>query len=93
MLRFMVERSLKDTSRRLRRARDELAILEEQIQVFQETADETRLRSLVSETPEAGREAVEARRHADAIDNARSALLRHIKELEARQNALLEQLV
>ena len=93
MLRFMVERSLKDASRRLKRAREELAILEEQIQVFQETAYETRLRSLVSETPEAGREATEARRHADAINNARSALLRNIEELEARQNELLEQLV
>ena len=93
MLRFVVERSLRDVSRRLRREREELAILDEQVQVFQETADETRIRSLVSETPEAAREAVEASRHANAINSTRSALLRSIKELEARQNELLEQLV
>ncbi|MHB8262962.1 MAG: hypothetical protein ACYDGY_04335 [Acidimicrobiales bacterium] len=92
MLRFVVERSLRDVSRRLRKAREELTILDEQIQVFRETADDTRIRSLVSETPETAREALVADRHVDAMARAREALVAAIHELESRQDELLDEL-
>jgi hypothetical protein len=92
MLRFVVERSLRDVSRRLRKAREELAILDEQLQVFRETADDARIRSLVSETPETAREALIAGRHVDAITGAREVLLTTIHELEGRQDELLDEL-
>jgi len=40
-----------DVHARLVRARQELAVAEEQLDVFLETAEEARIRSLVSETP------------------------------------------
>lgn len=83
---------MRDVGRRLRKAREELTILDEQIEVFRETADDTRIRSLVSETPETAREALVAGRHVDAMSRAREALLATIHELESRQAELLDEL-
>ena len=52
---------------RLVRARQELAVVEEQLEVFVETADEARIRALVSETPLADRDWHDAQRHAAAM--------------------------
>ena len=57
---------------RLVRARQELAVVEEQLEVFLETADEARIRALVSETPLADRDWHDAQRHAAGYD-ARAA--------------------
>ena len=93
MRRSIVERSLRDVHSRLVRARQELAILDEQLAVLNDAADETRLRSLVSETPIATHEHADAQRHADAANRARRALVERIRELEVRQDELLGQLV
>jgi hypothetical protein len=71
------------------RAREELAVLDEQFAVVQESADEARVRSLVSETPLAAHEHNEAARHAEAMAKARDALARSVKDLERRQDELL----
>jgi hypothetical protein len=89
----MVERSLRDVHGRLVRARQELAILDEQLVVLNDEADDLRLRSLVSETPMAVHEHADAQRHADAANRARAALVASVAELEARQDELLGQLV
>jgi len=93
MRRSIVERSLRDNHSRLVRARQELAILDEQLAVLTDAADDARLRSLVSETPMATHEHADAQRHADAAVRARAALVERINELEARQDDLLGQLV
>jgi hypothetical protein len=93
MRRSLVERSLRDVHNRLVRARQELAVLDEQLLVFTDTADDARIRSLVSETPLAGHEYASAQRHADAALGARARLLTLIGELEGRQDELLGQLV
>lgn len=93
MDRARVERRLFDVSARLSRAREELAVLDEQLAVFDDAADEARIRSLVSETPMANRDMQEARRHADAMARSRRALCESIGELERSQDKLLEQLV
>jgi hypothetical protein len=87
--RSMVERSLRDTHGRLVRARQELAVLDEQLAVVTEEADEARLRSLVAETPLATHEYAEVRRHADAMTHARRQMAHDLDELERRQDELL----
>jgi hypothetical protein len=93
MRRSLVERSLGDVHVRLVRARQELAVLDEQLMVFTDAADDARIRSLVSETPLAGHEYASAQRHADAANGARAGLLAIIGDLERRQDELLEKLV
>ncbi|HLI75117.1 MAG TPA: hypothetical protein VKU86_14665 [Acidimicrobiales bacterium] len=93
MRRSMVERSLRDVHVRLVRARQELAVLDEQLAVLNDAADDARIRSLVSETPLAGYEYADAQRHADAATRARASLSDSIGELERRQDELLGQLV
>ena len=92
MRRTLVERSLRDVHGRLVRARQELAVLDEQLRALVDAADDARLRALVSETPVAGHDYSDAQRHADAASRARRALAETIDELEHRQDELLGQL-
>ncbi len=89
MQRFLVERRLRDVHRRLVRARQELAVLDEQWAVVSAEAEDLRVRSMVSETPLATHEYAEARRHADAMERAREAMLSTVSELSRRQDELL----
>lgn len=93
MSRALIERRLHDVTARLKRAREELAVLEEQTTVFDEAADDARIRALVSETPLADREYDEAQKHADAMARARAALLTTIEDLQRSQDELLDRLV
>ncbi|MGH9063580.1 MAG: hypothetical protein ACRD0L_06370 [Acidimicrobiales bacterium] len=92
MRRAVIERRLSEVSSRLSRARQELVVVDEQLRALEETADEARLRSLVSETPQANREHQEARRHADAMARSRQAVAGSISELERTMDELLTQL-
>jgi hypothetical protein len=89
MHRALLERRIRDVHTRLVRAREDLAVLDEQLEVVLESADEARVRSLVSETPLAAHEHSEAKRHADAMVKARAAQATLVGELERRQNELL----
>ncbi|HZT67435.1 MAG TPA: hypothetical protein VFA11_16725 [Acidimicrobiales bacterium] len=93
MSRSLVERRLLEVNARLKRAREELVIVEEQLAALSDTAEDARLRALVSETPLADREHHEARKHADAMARGRAAVLASIAELETAQDRLLDQLV
>ena len=93
MNRGFLERRLADTSGRLKALREELAVVDEQLAALSEAADDARLRALVSETPLAGREHTEARRHADAMARHRAEVLSRVAELERAQDALLDRLV
>jgi hypothetical protein len=84
-----LEHRLRDVHTRLVRAREELAVLDEQLDVVVEAADEARLRSLVSETPLAAHEYAEIQRHADAMAKARAAMAGNVAELERRRDELL----
>ncbi len=92
MLRAVVEHRLRDVQHRLVRAREEMAVLDEQLAFFQEEADDARIRSLVSETPLAEREWVEAERHAEAMRKSHAAIARSVAELEQRRDELLARL-
>ncbi len=88
-----LERRLTEVHQRLVKARQELAIIEEQLLVFTETADEARLRALVSETPLANHEWQEARRHEEAMMRGRDTAKARVGELERAQDELLNKLV
>jgi uncharacterized coiled-coil DUF342 family protein len=93
MSRGLIERRLFDAAQRLKRAREELGVIDEQLAVLSEAADEARIRSLVSETPLAHREYAEAQRHADAMERTRRVVQADVAELQATQDELLDRLV
>src|SRR5438270_13462195 len=93
MSRSLIERRLSEVHERLRRAREELTVIDEQLAVLADTADDARIRSLVSEAPLATREYQEAQRPADAMARSKPAVLTSINELERSQNELLDRLV
>jgi hypothetical protein len=88
-----VERRLLEVHARLVRARQELAVAEEQLDVFLETADEARIRSLVSETPLADRDWQDAQRHVEVMMHGRDTARARVTELERVQDELLSKLV
>ncbi len=89
MQRFLLERRIRDVHARLVRARQELAVLDEQLAVVSDEAEDARLRSLVSETPLAAHEYAEVKRHADAMVRARQSLAATVDDLTRRQDELL----
>jgi hypothetical protein len=88
----MLERKLIEVGERLKQLRAELVITDEQMVQFAETADDARLRALVSETPLADRDHHEAQRHADAMGKHRAEVQSTIEQLEQRQDELLDRL-
>jgi hypothetical protein len=92
MAKWLVERRLSQNAARLRTLRAELAQIDEQVAVFDDDADDSALRALVAETPGAAFEANDARKHAAAMGRHRQHVLDTIRELEARQDALLDRL-
>ena len=78
-------------SERLKSLRDELAVIDEQLEQLADEADDSRIRSLVSETPLADHEFREARRHADVMVARRREVGDTIAKLEQRQDELLDQ--
>ena len=93
MSRVLTERKLFDVAQRLKRAREELAVIEEQLTAMCEAADDARIRSLLSETPLAHREYTEAQRHADAMERTYRAVAEDVAELQAAQDDLLDKLI
>ena len=93
MSKSLLERRLTEVGERLRGLREELGVVDEQLAAFVESADDARLRALVSETPLAGREHTDARRHADAMARHRADLVAEVDKLERSQDELLDRLV
>lgn len=93
MSKSLVERRLRQVAERLRQLRDELQVTDEQLALLADTADDARLRALVSETPVADHDHREAERHADAMRRHREAVVDEIAKLERAQDELLDKLV
>jgi hypothetical protein len=93
MHRTTIERRLSDAHDQLVRARAELAVLDEQLVVVEEIADDTRLRAMVSETLLAAKEYDEANRQATVMRQTRAVVAERVVELERRQDELLDRLV
>ena len=88
-----IERRLVDVNKRLQRAREELVVLDEQLVALSDSADEMRIRALVSDSMMAEREYREAERAAEAMRRSRDAAKALIAELERTQDELLDKLV
>jgi hypothetical protein len=93
MSKAMIERRLVEVGDRLKQLREDLRVADDQLRHLADEADEARLRSLVSETPLAGREHRAADRHAAAMRRHRDEVAGDIATLEARQDDLLDQLM
>lgn len=89
---MLIERRLRNVGRRLASLREELRIAEEQAQHFAEVSDDTRIRSLVSETPLAEQDHREAERTTAAMQRHRTDLQAEITRLEVEQDELLDRL-
>ncbi len=92
MFRRSVEKRLKAITDEAGRLRQELLVLDEQLLQVTDEAEDSRLRSLVSETPLASAEHRDASRAAAALQRDRDAIKGKIDDLEARQDQLLDQL-
>jgi chromosome segregation ATPase len=92
MAAWMVERRLSQVASRLKSLRDELAMIDEQLDHLATDADDQAIRALVSETPGAAFEANDARKHVDAMARHREHIASTIAELEQRQDDLLDKL-
>jgi len=92
MAKWLVERRLSGVSGRLRSLREELRVIDEQLGHLADEADDSRIRSLVSETALADHEFREASRHADAMGARRQEVVETIARLEHRQDELLDEL-
>lgn len=88
----LLQRRLVDVSDRVKRVRDELAVIREQLQFMEEQAEEARLRALVSETPLGDVEARDARRHADVLVRRRDSLEATLAGLRREQDDLLDRM-
>jgi hypothetical protein len=93
MTRAAIEKKLTQTAHELRSAQIEVRVLDEQILHFADSADDARLRALVSETPLADRDHRQAVRTVTALNKDRAVWNQRIQKLEARQDALLDQLL
>jgi chromosome segregation ATPase len=92
MSRARLERRLAEISQRLRDLRQELLVADEQLAHLADEADDARIRSLVSETPLAGREHREAQRHADTMHRHRAEVSAEIESLERALDEALDRL-
>jgi len=88
----LLQRRLAQASARMREIREELSVVEDQLAVLADDADDKSLRALVSETPAADHEYREANRHAEAMRRHRDALVAELAELDARMNDLLDRM-
>jgi chromosome segregation ATPase len=84
-------RRLEDVQRRLVRAREDAKVLEEQVAVWNDALDDTRLRALVSETPLQVAEYDEVARHAAVAREALARRRTEINELTDERDGLLRQ--
>ena len=93
MSRAGIEAKLRDVTERLKLARAELSVIEEQLLHFRETADDARVQALVDDTKQSAADAAEAQRHVDAHGRSRDRLAGTILELERTRDDLLDRLV
>ena len=88
---FSVERQLSATSGKLRRAREELGLVTEQLAALRSDAEDAMTDALVR-GGQAKREAAEAGRHVERLAAAQKKLQQQIIELGREQDELLDRL-
>ncbi|MFM7068600.1 MAG: hypothetical protein ACKOYM_03980 [Actinomycetes bacterium] len=92
-MRVLIERRLRQVSRRISALREELAVADEQLAHFVDIADDSRIRAMVSETPLADSDHRDAERTSSAMARHRADLVAELARLEAEQDDLLDRMV
>ena len=86
----LIERRLKTVAQSLTSLRAELVICDEQLAHFEDDAHDKEIRALVSETAFAAHEHRDAARHVEFVRRRRAELVESIRDLEVRQDELLD---
>jgi ribosomal protein L16 Arg81 hydroxylase len=85
----LVKRRLGDVQRQLAQARESLAVLEEQVAVWNDALDDARIRALVSETPLQSKEYEELSRHVMVANAEMTRRSLDVRELMSARDELL----
>lgn len=88
-----LERTLSDVGERLKRTKEELRIVEEQLLFQMDVLEEAKTRMLVSETPLADREFRVARDDHERLLRQRDGFQAEIAELQTEQDRLLDRML
>lgn len=92
MFRPSIEKKLTSVSDELRKLREHLRVVDEQLLQVSDEAEDSRLRSLVSETPLAAAEHRDAAKAVGALRRDRASTVERLEKLEALQDELLDEL-
>ncbi|HEV3268715.1 MAG TPA: hypothetical protein VGZ68_09980 [Acidimicrobiales bacterium] len=87
----LVKRRLVDVQRQLAQARESLAVLQEQVEVWNDALDDARIRALVSETPLQSKEYDELSRHVMVANAEMVRRSGEVRELVAARDELLRE--
>jgi|ERR1700722_5871821 chromosome segregation ATPase len=85
----LTKRRLGDLQRQLSQARESLAVLEEQVAVWNDALDDARIRALVSETPLQSKEYEDLARHVAVANAEMKRRLSDVQELVTKRDELL----
>ena len=87
-----VERKLRKTGGRLRRLREELAVIDEQLAHLVDDTDDKGVRALVADSPAAAVDHRQAAGHSEAMAGHRRHVVDESSALETQQDKLLDEL-
>jgi hypothetical protein len=87
----LVQRRLEDVQRQLGQARESLAVLEEQVAVWNDALEDARIRALVSETPLQSKEYDELARHVMVANAEMKRRASEVHELVVARDELLRE--
>jgi chromosome segregation ATPase len=87
----LIKRRLEDVQRQLAQARESLAVLEEQVAVWNDALDDARIRALVSETPLQSKEYDELSRHVMVANAEMQRRANEVRELKTQRDELLRE--
>jgi chromosome segregation ATPase len=87
----LLKRRLEDVQRQLAQARESLAVLEEQVAVWNDALDDARIRALVSETPLQSKEYDELSRHVGVANAEMQRRADEVRELKNQRDELLRE--
>ncbi len=90
-MKFLTERRLKRVSARLTAAREDLRLTDEHLVHFADIEDDTRIRSIVSDSPMQAQDHAEANSDMVTLARHRHGLVEEITRLERRQDELLDE--
>ena len=85
----LYKRRLEDVQRQLNQARESLHVLQEQVEVWNDALEDSRIRALVSETPLQAHEYDELSRHVAVANAEMNRRAEEVRELVASRDELL----